>query len=389
VLAELREKAAARLDPVHRDFYEGGAGRETALADNEAAFRRLALLPRVLTGAGPALAAVDLPGAPGVAPVVVAPTAFHRLAHPDGERATARAAAAAGAVMVTSMASTTAVAEVAAAAHSVRPEAPVWFQLYLQPERRVTEVLVRRAEAAGCTALVVTADSPVFGRRPRDDRNGFHDLPPGYAAENMRDLPGGPPGGTRPIAMSPALSWADLRALRAMTELPVLVKGVLHPADARIAVDEGAAGVLVSNHGGRQLDAAPAAVDALPAVADAVAARIAVLLDGGVRSGSDVVTALALGANAVGVGRPVLWGLAAEGEAGVARVLAALREETAHVLTLCGAGNPAGVSRDQVVPRGAAAGLRGLPPSADAVPGGARPGPAAARSRAEAANRTN
>lgn len=351
----LREAAAARLDPVYRDFYEGGAGRETALADNEAAFRRLALLPRVLRGSGPATTAVDLPGAPGALPVVVAPTAFHRLAHPAGEPATARAAAAAGAVMVTSMASTTAVGEVAAAARSVRPTAPVWFQLYLQPEERVIRELVRRAEAAGCTALVVTADSPVFGRRPRDDRNGFHDLPPGHAAENMRGLPGGPPGGTRPIAMSPALSWADLRALRAMTALPVLVKGVLHPADARIAVDEGAAGVIVSNHGGRQLDAAPASLDALPAVADAVAGRVPVLLDGGVRSGADVATALALGATAVGVGRPVLWGLAAEGERGVARVLEALRDETAHVLTLCGAPDCAGLSRDQVVARGAAA----------------------------------
>jgi 4-hydroxymandelate oxidase len=355
LLGELREKAAARLDPVHRDFYEGGAGRETALADNEAAFGRLALLPRVLTGAGPAAIAVDLPGAPGALPVVVAPTAFHRLAHPDGEPATARAAAAAGAVLVTSMASTTAVAEVAAAARSVRPDAAVWFQLYLQPEEPVTRELVRRAEAAGCTALVVTVDSPVFGRRLRDDRNGFHDLPPGYAAENMRDLPGGPPGGTRPIAMSPGLSWASLRALRAMTDLPVLVKGVLHPADARIAVDEGAAGVVVSNHGGRQLDAAPAALDALPAVAEAVAGRLPVLLDGGVRSGSDVAIALALGATAVGVGRPVLWGLAAEGEHGVARVLAALRDETAHVLTLCGARDCADLSRDQVVARGAAA----------------------------------
>ncbi|MFG1807534.1 alpha-hydroxy acid oxidase [Streptomyces sp. NPDC049040] len=351
----MRDQARARLDPVHWDFFEGGAGGEQAVGENEAAFCRLALLPRVLRGTGPAGTTVDLPGAPGTLPVVVAPTAFHKLAHPAGEPATARAAAAAGAVMTTSMASTTAVGEVAAAARSVRPEAALWFQLYLQPEPAVTRELVRRAEAAGCTALVVTVDSPAFGRRARDDRNGFHDLPPGYAAENMRDLPGGPPGGTRPIVMSPAVSWADLRALRATTELPVLVKGVLHPEDARIAVAEGVAGIIVSNHGGRQLDAAPAAIEALPPVADAVAGRIPVLLDGGVRSGADVVTALALGAAAVGVGRPVLWGLAAEGERGVARVLAELREETAHVLTLCGSADCAGVTRDQVVSRGVAA----------------------------------
>ncbi|CAG7613170.1 Glycolate oxidase [Actinacidiphila bryophytorum] len=352
LLARLRDQARARLDPVHWDFFEGGADGERAVAENEAAFRRLALLPRVLRGSGPARTTVDLPGAPDTLPVVVAPTAFHKLAHPAGEAATARAAAAAGAVLTTSMASTTAVGEVAAAARAVRPEAAVWFQLYLQPEPAVTRELVRRAEAAGCTALVVTVDSPVFGRRARDDRNRFHDLPPGYAAENMRDLPGGPPGSTRPIAMSPALSWADLAALRAATRLPVLVKGVLHPEDARIAVAEGVAGVVVSNHGGRQLDAAPAALEALPAVADAVAGRVPVLLDGGVRSGADVVTALALGATAVGVGRPVLWGLAADGERGAARVLAELREQTAHVLTLCGSADCAGVTRDQVVRRG-------------------------------------
>ncbi|WP_335976506.1 alpha-hydroxy acid oxidase [Streptomyces sp. CA2R106] len=351
-LEELHRKALVQLDPVHRDFFEGGAGREQALTENVRAFGRLALLPRVLRGAGPPDTAVELPGARAATPVLVAPTAFHRLAHPDGERATARAAAAAGTVLTTSMAATTAVAEVAAAAREVRQDAAVWFQLYLQPRAEVTDALVRRAEQAGCTALVVTADSPVFGRRGRDDRNGFHDLPPGYAAENMRGLPGAPPGGTLDIAMSPGLSWRDLRRLRTRTELPVLVKGVLHPDDARIAVDEGAAGVIVSNHGGRQLDAAPATVEALPAVADAVAGRVPVLLDGGIRSGADVVAALALGATAVGVGRPVLWGLAAEGEAGVARVLAELAGQTAHVLALCGARDRTDLDRGQVVVRG-------------------------------------
>ncbi|WP_327286814.1 alpha-hydroxy acid oxidase [Streptomyces sp. NBC_01198] len=352
LLAELRDKARARLDPVHWDFYEGGAGTETAVAENVLAFRRLALLPRVLRGAGPVDTRVTLPGARARTPVVIAPTAFHALAHPDGERATARAAAAAGAVLITSMASTTAVAEVTVAARSVCEDAAVWFQLYLQPDPEVTHTLVRRARQAGCTALVVTVDSPVFGRRPRDDRNGFHGLPPGCATENMRDLPGAPPDGTLDIAMSPALSWDDLRRLRDHHELPILLKGVLHPDDARLAVAEGMRGVIVSNHGGRQLDAAPASVEALPRVADAVAGRIPVLLDGGIRSGSDVVTALALGATAVGVGRPVLWGLAAEGEDGVARVLAELQADTAHVLALCGAADCTAPTRDQVVVRG-------------------------------------
>lgn len=307
----------------------------------------------MLCGRGPADPAVTLLGDRLELPVVISPTAFHRLAHPDGELATARAAAAAGTVLITSMAATTAVADVTAAARAVRPGAAVWFQLYLQPEREVTRALVRRAEAAGCTALVVTVDSPVFGRRTRDDRNGFHELPPGLATENMRDLPGAPPGRTRDIAMSPALSWDDLRWLRDGTELPIVVKGVLHPRDARRAVDEGVVGLFVSNHGGRQLDAAPASVDALPAVVDAVGGRLPVLLDGGVRTGADVVTALALGAAAVGVGRPVLWGLAAEGEAGVARVLAGLRAEVAHVMALCGAGASADLTADQVVARGA------------------------------------
>lgn len=352
LLGELREKARARLDPVHWDYFEGGAGAETALAENLRAFARLALLPRVLRGAGPPDLAVRLPGAPAAGPVFVAPTAFHTLAHPEGERATARAAAAAGAVMVTSMAATTAVADVAAAAREVRADAAVWFQMYLQPRAGVTEALVRRAEEAGCTALVVTADSPVFGRHSRDDRNDFHRLPPGHVTQNMLGLPGAPPGRPLDIAMSPELSWADLRRLRAATGLPVWVKGVLHPADARLAADEGAAGVVVSNHGGRQLDAVPAAVEALPAVAEAVGGRIPVLLDGGVRSGADVVAALALGAAAVGVGRPVLWGLAASGQAGVAQVLAELTGQARHVLTLCGARDCRDLTPDQVVPRG-------------------------------------
>jgi len=326
VLAELHDKARAVLDPVHYDFFAGGAGDEVVLAENEAAFRRRALLPRVLReqirDAG--------------FPVLVSPTAFHRLAHPEGELATARAMD--GTVLVSSMASTVPIADIVAAATG-----PVWFQLYLQPEWQVTEELVRRAERAGCAALVITVDSPVFGRHRRDLAHGFHDLPAGLAAENMRDLPGSP--GLRKIEMA-AFSWEDVERVRAMTTLPLWLKGILHPADAELAAGLGT-GIFVSNHGGRQLDVVPAALDALPAVADAVAGRVPVVLDGGVRSGGDIALALASGASAVGIGRPVLWGLAADGSTGVRRVLDVLRDEFTHVLALCGGR----LSRDMVVAR--------------------------------------
>ncbi|KAA0923030.1 alpha-hydroxy acid oxidase [Streptomyces apricus] len=372
-LRALHDAAREKLDPVHYDYVAGGAGEERVLADNERAFDRYRLLPRVLRGSGTRDTAVGLPGARRAAPVVVAPTAFHRLVHPggargparaaaargaglvhrlmhpDGERATARAAAAEGAVLVTGTAATTAVDGVVEAARAAAPDPAVWFQLYLHPRREVTEALVRRAEEAGCTALVVTVDSPVFGRHTRDLRNGFTDLPPGHAAENMRDLPGAPPGSLTDIPMSPALSWRDLGEAVRMTSLPVLVKGILHPADARLAVEHGAAGVIVSNHGGRQCDTVPASVDCLPAVAGAVAERVPVLLDGGVRRGGDVAVALALGATAVGVGRPVMWGLAAAGEAGVRAVLAALRDEYDHTLALCGGRRNADLTQDMVV----------------------------------------
>lgn len=349
--AELARLARKELSPEHYDFFAGGAGEETALRENEDAFGRLALLPRVLRGGAERDTRVGVLGREWPAPLFVSPTAFHRLAHPDGELATARAAAATGTPLVTSMAATTAAADVVAAARATDPEAVVWFQLYLQPEHEVTAELVHRAEQAGCSALVVTVDSPVFGTRQRDLRNGFHDLPPGLAAENMRDLPGDAPGSTRDIAMWPA-GWDDLWRLRELTDLPLVIKGVLHPEDARVAVEQGVDALLVSNHGGRQLDAAPASVEALPAVAEAVAGRVPVLMDGGVRKGTDIALALALGARAVGVGRPVLWALAAGGEDGAREVLSALREDFGRVLALCGGHRPRDLTADQVVARG-------------------------------------
>jgi 4-hydroxymandelate oxidase len=271
--------------------------------------------------------------------VLIAPTAFHRLAHPDGEVATARAAAATGTIMIASMASTIAIEDVAATGASL------WFQLYLQPDRAFTSAVVKRAEAAGCRALVVTVDSPVYGRHPRDLRNGFTDLPPDLTCENMRDTD----GSVRDIEFTDGLRWADLDWLRSVTSLPIVVKGVLHPADALLAVEHGAAAIIVSNHGGRQLDTAVTTVEALPAIADAVAGRVPLVLDGGVRRGTDVVKACALGAAAVAVGRPVVWGLALDGADGVGWVLSTLRDELDRALALCGVASVDALTSDLVV----------------------------------------
>ncbi|MFI7426750.1 alpha-hydroxy acid oxidase [Micromonospora sp. NPDC049836] len=337
-LAELAADARRRLDPVHWDFFAGGAGEERTVRANEAAFTRRYLVPRVLRDVRRRDLRTSLLGSRISMPVLIAPTAFHRLAHPAGEVATARAAAEAGTIMVVSMAATRPVEEIAAAG------GPLWFQLYPQPDLDFTASVVRRAEAAGCTALVVTVDSPVFGRRERDLRHGFVDLPPGLVCENMRDAS----GRVRAIGMDAGLDWARIAWLREVTTLPILLKGVLHPADAALAVAHGVDGVLVSNHGGRQLDGALATLDALPAVVAAVAGRLPVLLDGGVRRGADVLVALALGATAVLVGRPVLWGLAVGGAAGVRQVLDLLHADLNRALALAGATGPADLHADLV-----------------------------------------
>ncbi|GAA1958248.1 alpha-hydroxy acid oxidase [Amycolatopsis minnesotensis] len=354
-LERLRQRAKDVLEPVHYDYFAGGAGEEVVLGENPRAYDRLALRPRILRGCAKRDLSVELPGARASMPVFISPTAFHKLAHPDGELATARAAAAAGTVLTSSMAASVPIAEVTAAAREVDRDAAVWFQIYLQNSREVTACLVRRAEEAGCSAFVVTVDSPVFARRARERTHPFSDLPPDIAAENMRDLPGSEPGALSDVEMSPEVSWEYVAWLREQTALPVVLKGVLHPDDAVLAVDAGVDGLLVSNHGGRQFDAAPAAAEALPSIVDAVDGRIPVLVDGGVRRGGDVAKALALGARAVGVGRPVLWGLAADGENGVREVLEALRAEFDHALTLCGGRGLADLTRDLVVVRGSGA----------------------------------
>lgn len=336
-LFELERIALERLSPAARDYYVSGGHDEITLRDNRAAFDRIRLWPHCLADVARRDLATRVLGTPIGMPLLVAPTAFQRLAHPDGEIAAARAAKNAGSVMVLSNWATTSIEDVAAVG------GVVWQQLYMYRDREASFELVARAEKAGAQAIVLTVDSPLLGRRERDVRNRFR-LPDGLTMPNMSGrLANLPPEAADSglaayvaQAIDQTLSWGDIHALRAHTRLPIVLKGVLRADDARKAVDHGVNGIIVSNHGGRQLDTAPAAVDALPHVAAAVAGRSEVYMDGGVRRGTDVVKALALGARAVLLGRPVLWGLAAAGEAGVAHALNLLRAEIDLAFALVG-----------------------------------------------------
>ena len=341
--------AKARLDRSTYDYYASGADSELALSRNQAAFERIQILYRVLVDVSARDASTSVLGQRISMPILVAPTAFHKLAHPEGELATAKGAAKAGTIMILSSLSNTRVEEVATAG-------PIWFQLYVYRDRKATEGLVRRAENAGCRALVVTVDAPQLGRRERDVRNRFH-LPEGLRVENLvaegyGDLKE-PPAGSGLAAyfsslIDPALTWKDLAWLRSITEVPLLVKGIVRADDAVRAVENGASGIVVSNHGGRQLDASPATIDVLPEIADAVRGHAEILIDGGVRRGADAIKAIALGAKAVLVGRPILWGLAAAGDEGVARVLEMLREELDLAMALSGCATVADMTRDLI-----------------------------------------
>ena len=351
-LAEYESAAAALLPKAVYDYVAGGAGDEVTLRDNRAAFDRWRLLPRVMTGAGAPRLATTVLGQPTSMPVLTAPSAFHRLAHPDGELASAAAARRADVIYTMSTAAT----------HPIEAVAPRagrwWFQLYVYRDRGVTRELVARAEAAGASALVVTVDTPVVGRREADERNRFA-LPEGLGFANFarpaeRDLDTTAAGSALGAysQFEPVLRWTDLDWLASSTRLPVLPKGILAPDDARLALDHGARGIVVSNHGGRQLDSAVAALDALPAVAAAVDGRCELLLDGGVRRGVDVLKALALGARAVTIGRPIHWGLALGGEDGLVRLLELLRAEIALALQLAGLDDVTRIDRSLVVPAG-------------------------------------
>ncbi|WP_328917646.1 MULTISPECIES: alpha-hydroxy acid oxidase [unclassified Streptomyces] len=345
--------ARLRLDDPVWDFIEGGAGGERTVGANRRAFDRVTLRPRVLVDVSRCDTGTELLGARLGTPVGVAPTAYHRLAHPDGETATARGAGAAGALYVVSIYASRTFEDIAAEAGG-----PLWLQLYWLRRREVLAGLVGRAAAAGFRAVVLTVDAPRLGRRHRDARNGFAigsdisavNLDPALMASAHVSGDGRSALAVHAAeAVDPSITWSDLAWLRSRSDLPLVLKGILTAQDAVLAVEHGADAVVVSNHGGRQLDGAPASLDALAEVADAVGAAVPVLFDGGVRGGTDVFAALALGARAVLLGRPVLWGLAADGAAGVAGVLDLATEELAHTMALTGRPDLASVDRSAVV----------------------------------------
>jgi 4-hydroxymandelate oxidase len=310
---DLRRRAETVLPPEVSDFIAGGSGAESTMAANRAALDRLAVVPRVLRGGPGTEPGTTLFGSRSRLPLAVAPMAYQRLFHPQGEVATARAAAAAGVPFVVSTLSSATFPELA------ETGGERWFQLYWLRDDGETLDLVGRAEESGCRVLMVTVDVPVMGRRLRDVRNGFA-LPPEVRAANLRSGARSsahePAGAGSAVAahtraeFHPALTWDHLDRLRSCTSLPIVVKGILDPADAREAVNRGMDGVVVSNHGGRQLDGAIASLTALPAIVEAVGNRCPVLMDSGIRTGTDVLRAVAAGAAGVLVGRPVLWGLA-------------------------------------------------------------------------------
>ena len=335
---EYEALARERMERSAYDYYAGGAGDERTLAANREAFNRIPLRPRALVDVSRIDTRVTVLGQPLDLPVMLAPTAFNRLAHPEGEMAAARAARAAGTVMIGSTLSTCALEDVAAACAG-----PMWFQLYVYKDRGFTQELIARAEAAGYAALVLTVDTPLLGRRYRDVRNNFM-LPEGVTMKNFEAaMTNAARWGAHSSFSSyvhdlfdGTLSWDAVGWLRAQTRLPILVKGIMTEEDAQLAVDAGVSGVIVSNHGGRQLDGAAASVEALPEVVDGVAGRAEVLMDGGIRRGTDILKALALGARAVCIGRPYLWALAVDGERGVADVLRILKDELSLAMALSG-----------------------------------------------------
>jgi isopentenyl diphosphate isomerase/L-lactate dehydrogenase-like FMN-dependent dehydrogenase len=335
--------AAGRLDAGTLGYFAGGAGDELTLADNVAAYRRWQLRPRMLVDVSDVSTATTLLGTPISMPLIVAPVAFQRLVHPDGEVAAARAAAAAGTIFCLSTLASATPAEVAQGAGP----GPRWLQVYCFRDRGVTQHLIDQALEFGFQALAVTVDAPRAGRRERDLHTGFA-LPPGLGVPSIDAIAGA--GRSLTVAeafdlIDRSLSWEELERLAGGCSLPVLVKGIHTAEDARLACEHGAAGVVVSNHGGRQLDTVAATLDILPEVVDAVGGRLEVLMDGGIRRGTDVLKALGLGARAVLAGRAPLWGLAVDGEAGARDVLELLREEIELGLTLLGCTRPEDVGR--------------------------------------------
>jgi 4-hydroxymandelate oxidase len=341
----LEERAREKLSPGAYAFAAGGADDEITLADNVTAWRRLRLRPRMLRDITAIDTSASVLGARLAMPLMVAPTGRHRLFHPEGERATARGAAAADVPYVMATASTVSIEDVAAE----RLSAPQWFQLYLPPERSVTEGLIDRVAAAGFGAIVLTVDQPVYGSSPRSARTPLAPSPDIRAV----NLPGQPVaahsyGAAHSGTVTFPATWRDLEWLVERSPIDVLVKGVLRADDALRCVNLGAKAIIVSNHGGRHLDATVSTADALPGIAAAIGSRAEVYVDGGIRRGTDIVKALAFGARAVLIGRPAVWGLAAGGADGVRDVFMHLRAELARTMALCGVAKLDEVTRDLV-----------------------------------------
>ena len=338
--------ARRRLSKMAYDYVRSGGGDEISMRENRAGFERLQLEPSVLVDVSEIDTRVNLFGSVLESPILLAPVAYHRLYHAEGEIGTARGASAAGAGFVISTFTTTAIDEIAR-----NTQQPIWFQLYVQRDREFTKDMVQRAVAMGCKAVCLTVDTPVLGNRYGQLAFG---LPKGMECVHLRGLTlKSPVVGSEPQAQAiqghktqrgniydalfdPSFNWNDLEWLRSVAGVPVILKGVLSAEDGRLAVSCGADGVIVSNHGGRNLDTVPASIDALPRVVDAVAGRIPVMLDSGIRRGTDVLTALALGAKAVFIGRPYVYGLAAGGARGVERVISILRDELERAMALTG-----------------------------------------------------
>lgn len=346
-IADFEKAALARLEAMAREYLVGGAADEITLGRNRTALDSLLLAPRVMRDVSRIDTRVTLLGREHALPLVLAPTGYHGLYHAGGECETARGAGRAGVTMTVSSVATTPLDQVACAS-----DAKFWYQIYCQRDRAWTLDQIRIAEANGYEAFVLTVDTPVLGARDREKRARFH-LPAPHRMANFPPLVGdysanahhNPHDIYNPF-LDASLTWKDFEWLRAQTKLPVLVKGVLSAADAVLAVEHGAAGVIVSNHGGRNLDTVPATIEALPAIAAAVGGRVPVLMDGGIRRGTDVVKALALGARAVLIGRPLVYGLTVGGAAGVARVVEILSLELKQAMALLGVKSLAEVDRD-------------------------------------------
>ncbi len=348
---EYEESARLCLEQQAFDYYAGASWDGITLRQNRQGYDEIALRPRMLVDVTTRKKDVELFGSKLRMPMIVAPMAFQGMAHAEGEVEMAAAAELAGTIMTLSTLANCSIEQVMR-----RTRGPVWFQLYVYKDRQLTRDLIKRAEAAGCQALIVTVDSPLIGRRENDVRNRFH-LPPGLCLGNLAgssidQLPPGvdDSGLAAYIAAlyDPSLTWKDLAWFRSLTNLPILVKGILRADDALLAVEHGAAGVVVSNHGGRQLDTAIATIKALPEVVEAVAGKCKILVDGGIRRGTDILKAIALGADAVLIGRPLLWGLAVAGRAGAAHVLELLDAELDLAMALCGCASLEEITSDLV-----------------------------------------